>query len=400
MQVKRIKSSKQNIKNKKRLCYIKYGDVCEELEHSKTSDTITGGHYYYVYATSHILSELADILYLSVNKKKGIVKYYSCVAKNIKPVLTDGIIGKAIGILHCILLILFELFKYQPDHILCVRTYGLLLYYLYARLYRIPFTMSIHTDLKVGKKWRKLIERHILKNADSIICHGPYLSNQARRIIADKEKIIEYNASSSDMIKTKKAKPSNKLNCFAEGSHIISYIGRVESSKGVIDLYKAFKELSKNENSYELCFAGSGAASHLIEKMAVEDKLEKNIHVLGRIDRKVVAELLEKTWVVVTPTRKEFPEGRCMTAMEALSLGVPLIAPEFGPFKYLVKNGVNGFFYKPDSINDLYMKLKLIQQPAIRNKLAKNAAIGSKIFSENLLSYGEAVKISLEIGNG
>ena len=86
-----------------------------------------------------------------------------------------------------------------------------------------------------------------------------------------------------------------------------------------------------------------------------------------------------------------------MAAIEALSSGVPLIAPEFGAFKYLVKNGTNGLFYEPNSINDITNKLKLMQHPEIRNKLAKGAAIDNNRFSTNLISYGEAVKICLEM---
>ncbi len=392
------KVSNLGIKNRKKLCYIKYGNVCEELEHSKASDIITGGHYSYVYTTSHVLQESTDILYLSTNKKKGLVRFNSCIAKNINPIVVKGIFKKPIKILHSILRIIVELFKYQPDHILCVRTHGLLLYYLYARINMIPFTMSIHTDLEVGKKWARKIEHSVLKNSNSIICHGPYLSKQVKKIAGPSKKTVEYNASNWDIIQARKdqLKTSDKLNCFGQDSRIISYIGRLETNKGTIDLYNAFKQL-KDKTNYELCFAGSGIASPLLKRMIIKDHLKTKVHLLGEINRNEVAELLGKTWVAVSPTRKELSEGRCMAAIEALSSGVPLIAPEFGAFKYLVKNGTNGLFYEPNSINDITNKLKLMQHPEIRNKLAKGAAIDNNRFSTNLISYGEAVKICLEM---
>src|SRR5207245_2045471 len=62
--------------------------------------------------------------------------------------------------------------------------------------------------------------------------------------------------------------------------------------------------------------------------------------------------------VVVTPTQTVFAEGRCMSAVEALYCGTPVIAPDFGPFPFLVKHGQNGLLYQPDSIPDLRAKLE------------------------------------------
>ena len=389
------------IPHKKTLCYLKYGNVCEELVYTANSGIITGGHYYYVYATSHLSNTLTDILYLSINKKKCVASHGHCIAKNIKPIALPGKIGKICTIFHGILLITFELFKYRPDHILCVRTHGLFLYYLYARINSIPFTMSIHTDLEVGRKLDKLIERYVLKKSASIICHGPYLFKQAKQIIGNSKKILEYNASTEDILKIAPTpKLSNKLSHLPKNIRIITYIGRMEADKGVMDLYNAFKKLPKDGHSYHLCFAGSGDITALVTKMINLDNMGHKIHVLGAINRNEVAELLKKTWVAVTPTRKEFPEGRCMAAMEALSLGIPLIAPEFGPFEHLIKDRVNGLFYKANSVDDLHNKLKLMQNTELRNTLAQGTAKYSKNRNTNRLSYGDAVKQSVEKGNG
>ena len=57
--------------------------------------------------------------------------------------------------------------------------------------------------------------------------------------------------------------------------------------------------------------------------------------------------------MVVTPTQSQFPEGRCMATMEGLVMGVPVIAPNFGPFPFLVKHGENGLLFEPDSSHDI-----------------------------------------------
>jgi glycosyltransferase involved in cell wall biosynthesis len=119
--------------------------------------------------------------------------------------------------------------------------------------------------------------------------------------------------------------------------------------------------------------------------------MAQKVFILGSITREKVAGLIRQSWVVVAPTKTCFPEGRCMVAMEALALGTPLITPNFGPFLFLVKNGINGLFFIPDSIEDLTQKLMQITSPELRNRLAAGAQT-SALKINHSLSYGEAVK--------
>ena len=85
--------------------------------------------------------------------------------------------------------------------------------------------------------------------------------------------------------------------------------------------------------------------------------LNNRVIILGYINHDKLVTLLRKCRVLVTPTHKSFPEGRCMSAMEGLVMEVPVIAPDFGPFPYLVNHGVNGLLYKADHVDDLKGKL-------------------------------------------
>jgi glycosyltransferase involved in cell wall biosynthesis len=42
-----------------------------------------------------------------------------------------------------------------------------------------------------------------------------------------------------------------------------------------------------------------------------------------------------------------------MAALEALALGVPVIAPNFGAFPYAIKDGFNGLLFEPGSVDAL-----------------------------------------------
>jgi glycosyltransferase involved in cell wall biosynthesis len=62
-----------------------------------------------------------------------------------------------------------------------------------------------------------------------------------------------------------------------------------------------------------------------------------------------------------------------MSAMEALAMEVPVIAPDYGPFPYLIENGVNGLLFKVDDVNDLRKKLKVICEDGLLSKLKLGA---------------------------
>jgi glycosyltransferase involved in cell wall biosynthesis len=84
-----------------------------------------------------------------------------------------------------------------------------------------------------------------------------------------------------------------------------------------------------------------------------------------------------------------------MSAMEGLVMGIPVIAPRFGPFPYLVEDGINGFLYETDSIEDMKKKINnTFEDKDVYKKLRHGAQITSKKLRHPLLTFGEAVKIA------
>ena len=63
-----------------------------------------------------------------------------------------------------------------------------------------------------------------------------------------------------------------------------------------------------------------------------------------------------------------------MSALESLLVGTPVIAPDFGPFPYLVKHARNGLIYAPDSAQALAQALQvLIDEPDLLARLQDGA---------------------------
>jgi glycosyltransferase involved in cell wall biosynthesis len=63
-----------------------------------------------------------------------------------------------------------------------------------------------------------------------------------------------------------------------------------------------------------------------------------------------------------------------MTAMEAFAVGVPVIAPDFGPFPYLVQHEQNGLLYTTDIVQSLSdAMLLMLSDTELKSRLTQGA---------------------------
>ena len=81
-----------------------------------------------------------------------------------------------------------------------------------------------------------------------------------------------------------------------------------------------------------------------------------------------------------------------MAAMESLVAGTPVIAPDFGPFPYLVEHNVNGILFEAGSVNALEAALTaVIEQPAHYDKLSEGARQSGAVLTKSSSSFADAV---------
>ncbi|WDP90546.1 MAG: glycosyltransferase family 4 protein [Desulfobacter sp.] len=377
-----------------KFCYIKPGDVAAELVSiDETSSTVTGGQLYYIHSIYRLMERRGSLLLLSWGKSTKKVKRKHCVAKT----LTIKTNPKFLNICRRIVfpfLVGFELLKFKPDYILCARGSSLLVCYVVSMLIRSKLIVSLHSDLSVGRRFDRLFELLILKRCHFVVAHGPFLYRQLCKI--RRKGMIEYIASFDDF---------SKINCFEESvqsglpscindkeKKLLFYVGRMEPGKGVYDLYDAFKAVNRQIKSLVMVYAGGGSCCKPLQKAIEADGLKGEVFILGEKSRVEVAYLFKKSWVAINPTRIAMSEGLCKSAIEAFILGVPVIAPEVGAFRYVIDDDKNGLLYKPDSIVDLEHKIRHVMNPEIRAKLAANALAKGRILCSDKLSFEEAVK--------
>jgi glycosyltransferase involved in cell wall biosynthesis len=99
-----------------------------------------------------------------------------------------------------------------------------------------------------------------------------------------------------------------------------------------------------------LTFAGDGSDLETLKQQAAQSRYSSRINVLGPVPHADLLISMQQALATITPTQSSLSEGRCMSALESLLVGTPVIAPEIGAFPYMVKHQENGLLYRPDSV--------------------------------------------------
>jgi glycosyltransferase involved in cell wall biosynthesis len=82
-----------------------------------------------------------------------------------------------------------------------------------------------------------------------------------------------------------------------------------------------------------------------------------------------------------------------MAAMEGQVMGLPVIAPDFGPFTYIVSHGVNGMLFETGSVQSLKRCISnLLADSQLYARLRTGAEDAGRALVVPPLTFGAAVQ--------
>ncbi len=112
-----------------------------------------------------------------------------------------------------------------------------------------------------------------------------------------------------------------------------------------------------------------------VEKMIGEYKLENNIKNMSWVPHEETPALLNSSLIYVDSFNRKVPGGGMgITAMEAMSCGLPVILADNPGVSDYIKDGYNGLIYKGGDYNELAQCIiKLMENKELREKIGKNA---------------------------
>jgi glycosyltransferase involved in cell wall biosynthesis len=124
----------------------------------------------------------------------------------------------------------------------------------------------------------------------------------------------------------------------------VAYVGRLDAAKGAPLLMKgwdAYRALA-GEDALRLVIAGGGPLQDEVAAWAAD---RPSVELAGHLTKPECFKLIARSRAVILPS--EWEETFGLVVVEAMAVGVPLLAAGHGSFPDLVSDGVDGALFEP-----------------------------------------------------
>jgi glycosyltransferase involved in cell wall biosynthesis len=151
---------------------------------------------------------------------------------------------------------------------------------------------------------------------------------------------------------------------------VVTYLGRLDSEKHVGILVRAFAKVLKKTKAH-LMIVGSGNDFENLTELAQELNIADKVTLTGRIpeEDKPGIHRIGKIFVMPSPA-----ELQCISMLEAMASGLPVIGVNDGALHELAQDGKNGYLVKTDDVDAVADKIvKLLGDEKLREKMAKES---------------------------
>jgi glycosyltransferase involved in cell wall biosynthesis len=179
-----------------------------------------------------------------------------------------------------------------------------------------------------------------------------------------------------------------KIKCKKPQKKIVLFVGRIDKTKGVYVLLKAFAKIKEKVNA-KLIFAGPPYEKEKLKKKIKELKMEGHTEIKGFVSDKELNKLYCLSEVVVVPALHKDAFG--LSLMEALSTGKPVICTD--SVGSPDKEEENELIVERNNDKELSeLLLKILTNKKFYNKAKKTSEKKAKLFRKD-----EVMKKYLEI---
>lgn len=135
----------------------------------------------------------------------------------------------------------------------------------------------------------------------------------------------------------------------------IGYVGSLNSLKRVDWIVRAIADLIKKHTDLKITLhlVGDGPLSSKLKALTNKFGINDHVEFYGHVNN--VAPIMEKLDLVIMASKSE---GIPRALMEAMSMGKTCVGPAIGGVDELIKDGITGYLFAPDSYEDLVKKLE------------------------------------------
>jgi len=239
------------------------------------------------------------------------------------------------------------------------------LFYSYVKLIcvrRVDFHINknLFSQLKYNN-WR----------IDKLICISEFIKSVLIEDGIKEEKLYTIRSGTdirkfSNVISDSELK--DKLNIGSD-DFVLGTVAAFAGHKDYPNLINAFKLIVEKRKKVKLCLVGEGPLKNNIEKFVHELDISENVIFCGF--QKDVGQFLKLFDLFILASKKE---GLGTSIIDALSVGLPIVAASSGGIPELITNNHNGILVEPKNPKELSdAVIKLMDDEEKRKALGKNA---------------------------
>ncbi len=156
-----------------------------------------------------------------------------------------------------------------------------------------------------------------------------------------------------------------------EGPFVIVSVGRLSPEKAQTLLVDAVAKLAAQGRDVRLQLIGDGPDRALIEREVRERSLERVVQLVGWVSNESLRELLDGADAFAMSS---LYEGVPTVLIEAMSLGIPCVAPCIAGIPELIANGKDGLLFAPADVDELHDCLVTLMDDAeVREAMVAHA---------------------------
>ena len=247
-----------------------------------------------------------------------------------------------------------------------------------AKLFRIPLVLNFHgAELLLirKKKWVKPLLKFAIGQAQAVFANSSFT---ASKIKALRNVDVEWSPYGTTL------EFGNRNSEFGMEPHPINgkfkilFVGRHIERKGICYLIEAAKHLPRDQ--FEIRIVGVGDLTEELKKLASESATPNSAEIIftGKLSPEALANEYRTANVFTLPAivdSKGDTEGLGVVLIEAMELGLPIVASNVGGIPDVVVNGVSGILVPekdPEALASAYKRL------AAEPELVKQLLAGSR----------------------
>jgi glycosyltransferase involved in cell wall biosynthesis len=258
-----------------------------------------------------------------------------------------------------------------------------------AKLQRLPLVLTVHMSLRhtlvvtdtrsaILKTLGGLVERWGERSADAVLVITPRLAQMlvSEGVEEDRVRVVPPGVNST-LFATPHDEPFPSI-----GRPRVVFVGRLAPQKGVRTLVAAVRRL-KNSNA-QILLVGDGSERPALEQEIRQLGVENRVHLLGFVQHEYVPAVLAHADLLILPSLYE-ELGTIL--LEAMWVGLPIVASRTGGIPDVVTDGVSGLLVPPGDPEALARAIdRVLSSPDLARRLGEAARERAKDYDWEVLA--------------